>query len=63
MEQYGTWVRTRMGNQLYGRAIRCTMLIDPEGIIRYHWPEVIALGHADRVFQKLVELQNPTAKT
>ena len=63
MEQYGAWVRTRMGSQFYGRAIRCTILIDPAGIIRCHWPEVIALGHAERVYQKLIELQNFETKS
>jgi peroxiredoxin Q/BCP len=53
MEAYGAWVATRWG----GRAIRSTVLIDPEGQIAYHWPEVIATGHAERVRAKLEEIR------
>ena len=35
------------------------MIIDPRGIIRYHWPEVIPRGHAERVRQTLNQLQAP----
>jgi len=28
-----------------------------DGIIRYHWPEVIPRGHAQRVLQKLMTLE------
>ncbi|MFH0863155.1 MAG: hypothetical protein V1875_09035 [Candidatus Altiarchaeota archaeon] len=40
--------------------IRSTVLIDPSGIIRYHWPEVIPTGHAARVSRKLAEIQSRT---
>lgn len=58
MQQYGAYVQSSLGDKSYGRVIRSTYLIDPEGIIRYHWPEVIPEGHAQRVRDKLEELQN-----
>lgn len=53
MEAYGAWVKTPFG----GRVIRSTVLIDPQGVIAYHWPEVIPEGHADRVRAKLAEIK------
>lgn len=53
MEPYGAWVKTPFG----ARVIRSTVLIDPDGKIAYHWPEVIPEGHADRVRAKLAELR------
>ena len=57
MARYGAWVEADAGGYRYGRPIRTTMIIDPQGIIRYHWPEVIPAGHADRVRRKLQQLQ------
>jgi peroxiredoxin Q/BCP len=56
MEAYGASVKTAFGR----RVIRSTALIDPAGNIAYHWPEVIAQGHADRVRAKLDKLQAGT---
>jgi peroxiredoxin Q/BCP len=53
MKTYGAWVQTPFG----GRVIRSTVLVDPEGKVAYHWPEVIPMGHADRVRAKVNELQ------
>ena len=58
MSAYGAWVRTRMADQWLGRAIRSTVIVDPAGRVRYHWPEVIPQGHAARVHAKLAELQS-----
>lgn len=57
MEQYGAWVVTSFGDLSYGRAIRTTMIIDPQGVIRHFMPEVMPQGHAERVLEKLAELQ------
>ena len=57
MERYGAWVRSSLGNLTYGRVIRTTMIVDPKGIIRHYWPEVIAQGHAERVLNRLTEVQ------
>jgi len=56
MQRYGAWVRVRLGDQVTGRVIRSTFIIDPAGRIAWHWPEVIPSGHAQRVQQKLAEL-------
>ena len=60
MTSYGAWVAAALGDKPYGRVIRSTVLIDPTGIIRYHWPEVIPAGHAERVKEKLAELKAKT---
>jgi thioredoxin-dependent peroxiredoxin len=57
MKSYGAWVAAALGDKAYERVIRSTFIIDPQGIVRYHWPEVIPQGHADRVRQKLEQLQ------
>jgi len=57
MRRYGVWVDTRIGDKQYERAIRTTMILGPGGVIRYHWPEVIPTGHAQRVHDMLTHLQ------
>jgi thioredoxin-dependent peroxiredoxin len=57
MKEYGAWVTAYLGDKPYERVIRTTMIINPDGLIAYHWPEVIPQGHADRVVQKLAQLQ------
>jgi peroxiredoxin Q/BCP len=57
MKRYGAWVEAALGDKAYERVIRSTLIIDPKGIVRYHWPEVIPQGHADRVRQRLEQLQ------
>lgn len=57
MRNYGAWVDYRLGDKKYERTIRSTMIIDPQGIIRFHWPEVIPTGHAERVKERLALLQ------
>ena len=59
MSRYGAWVSTSLGEQEYGRVVRSTYIIDPEGVIRHHWPEVIPEGHAMRVRNRLAQLQAP----
>lgn len=57
MRRYGAWVDTQFGEEMSGRVVRSTYLIDPQGQVAYHWPEVIPQGHAQRVREKLLELQ------
>ena len=57
MRRYGAWVDAYLGEKKYERVIRSTLLIDPKGVVRYHWPEVIPKGHAERVSEKLAMLQ------
>jgi len=58
MQQYGAWISSTLGTEAYYRIIRCTYLIDPDGVIRRHWPEVIPQGHAERVRQELVKAKS-----
>lgn len=53
LSQYGAWVDAWYG----GRVVRSTVLIDPQGNVAYHWPEVSPEGHAERVRARLLELQ------
>jgi peroxiredoxin Q/BCP len=58
MRQYGALVDTQFADTSYERTIRSTYLVDPKGYVRYHWPEVIPQGHAERVKNKLAALQS-----
>lgn len=58
MRAYGAWAENTLGGKTYGRVIRSTFLIGPDGRVRYHWPEVIPEGHAERVKAKLEELRS-----
>lgn len=49
IKQYGAWAETTLDGVPYGRVIRGTFVIDPDGRIRRHWPEVMPQGHVDRV--------------
>ncbi|MCF7974877.1 MAG: peroxiredoxin [Phycisphaerae bacterium] len=57
MRQYGAHVDTPFGNTNATRIVRSTCLIDQNGHIAYHWPEVRPQGHAERVKDKLAQLQ------
>lgn len=57
MEKYGVWqLKKNYGREYYG-VVRSTFLIDPGGNIAHAWYNVKARGHAEKVFQKLEELQ------
>ncbi len=56
MKAYGAHVETKIGQQTVPRVLRSTFLIDPHGIIAWHWPEVIPEGHAERVRDRLAQL-------
>jgi peroxiredoxin Q/BCP len=58
MEKYGAWgEKTMYGKKVTG-VIRSTVLIDPKGKVAHHWAKVQAKGHADKVREKLAELQS-----
>lgn len=57
MLRYGAYAKTQQGNKQIGRVIRSTVIIDPNGKIAAHYPEVIPEGHAERVMEKLKALQ------
>jgi peroxiredoxin Q/BCP len=57
MEKYGAWGEKKMYGKTVTGVIRSTVLIDPGGKIAHHWPKVKAKGHAEKVREKLEELQ------
>jgi peroxiredoxin Q/BCP len=57
MEKYGAWgEKTLYGKRTVG-VIRSTVLIDPDGKVAAHWPNVKAKAHAEAVRKKLEEAQ------
>lgn len=54
MKQYGTSVGGVFGGR---RILRQTFIINPDGVIAYHFTEVIPKGHAERVREVLTSLQ------
>lgn len=53
---YGAW-RTQTPQGPFPHVVRATVIVGPDGVVRWHWPAVVASGHADRVRRKLAELQ------
>ena len=58
MTTYGAFGEKKSYGKTVQGVIRSTVLIDPQGKVAHHWPNVKAAGHADEVRQKLQELQN-----
>ncbi len=56
LEQYGVWQEKSMYGRKYMGVQRATVLIDPQGGVRFVWPAVKPRGHASEVLQKLREL-------
>jgi peroxiredoxin Q/BCP len=57
MTRYGAFGEKKSYGKTVQGVIRSTVLIDPQGKVAHHWPNVKAAGHADKVRQKLEELQ------
>jgi peroxiredoxin Q/BCP len=57
MKTYGAWGSRSMYGRTSMGVIRSTVLIDPDGVVAHHWPNVKAAGHAEKVREKLSELQ------
>ncbi|TET23472.1 MAG: peroxiredoxin [Candidatus Stahlbacteria bacterium] len=57
LERYSAWGEKKMAGKVLMGINRSTVLIDPEGKVVHHWPEVKADGHATQVKAKLAELQ------
>ena len=57
MERYGAWGEKTMYGRTSTGVIRSTVLIDPQGVVAFHWPNVKAAGHAAKVKEKLAELR------
>ena len=56
LDKYGAWGVKKIYGKEHEGVIRSTVLIDPDGCVAHHWPNVRAAGHADQVRQKLAEL-------
>ncbi len=57
MQTYGAYGTKKMyGKEVVG-VIRSTFLIDPKGKVAHTWRAVKAKGHAEKVAEKLAELQ------
>lgn len=56
MKTYGAWIEQKIGGVKVERVLRSTFLIDPQGTIAWHWPEVIPEGHAERVRDRLAKI-------
>ena len=57
MGAYGAWGEKKMYGKTVTGVIRSTVLIDPNGKVAHHWPNVKAKGHAEKVREKLEELR------
>ncbi len=57
MKAYGAWGPKTMYGRTTEGVIRSTVLIDPHGKVAFHWQNVKAAGHAEKVREKLAELR------
>jgi peroxiredoxin Q/BCP len=57
VKTYGAWGEKTMYGRTRMGVIRSTVLIDPQGRVAFHWPNVKAAGHAEKVREKLAELR------
>ena len=60
MEAYGAWGEKNMYGRVTVGVIRSTVIIDPEGRIAHHWKRVKSKGHAEKVRERLENLQSGT---
>lgn len=57
MEAYGAWGEKNMYGRITVGVIRSTVIIDPEGRIAHRWKRVKSKGHAEKVRERLQQLQ------
>ena len=57
MAAYGAWGEKNMYGKVTVGVIRSTVIIDPEGRIAHRWKRASAKGHAQKVREKLEQLQ------
>ena len=53
IKTYGAWGKKQMYGKETEGVIRSTVLLDPQGVVRAHWPKVSAKGHAAEVLGEL----------
>lgn len=56
LEAYGAWGAKKMYGKEHFGVIRSSVLIDPDGVVRFVWPAAKSKGHAQEVLNKLREL-------
>ena len=57
LEKYGAWGEKNMYGKKRMGIIRSTVIIDPKGKVRKHFPKVRVKGHVEKVLEALDELQ------
>jgi peroxiredoxin Q/BCP len=57
LDKWGAWQLKKMYGREYMGVVRSTVIVDPEGIVRYHFPKVRVKGHVEKVIEKLRELK------
>jgi len=57
METYGAWGEKNMYGKITVGVIRSTVIIDPEGLVTHRWKRVTSKGHAEKVRERLAQLQ------
>lgn len=53
LKAYAAWGKKKMYGKEYEGVIRSTVLIDPQGVVRRHWPKAATKGHAAEVLEAL----------
>ena len=56
LKAYAAWGKKKMYGKEYEGVIRSTVVIDPKGNIRLHWPKAKTKGHAAEVLEALDRL-------
>jgi len=56
LRAYGAWGEKTKFGRTYEGVIRSTVIIDPDGQVAVHWPNVKAPGHAEAVAKCLAKL-------
>ena len=57
MKAYGAYVETEKDGKKTGKVVRSTVIINPEGVVAFHYPTVNPRGHAKEVKAKVEELK------
>jgi peroxiredoxin Q/BCP len=57
LERYEAWGEKQQYGKVSLGVKRSTVLIDPKGVVAFHWKNVKAAGHAEVVRAKLAELR------
>lgn len=55
LEAYGAWGPKKMYGKEYYGVVRSSVLINPEGLVKFAWPDAKSKGHAREVLSKLRE--------